>query len=151
MKGRYADKNILSHVFRPRVLVYITILLTVMTAFLFTLSNRVPMRTEVIRDRLTLSRSTEDGRLENLYTVQILNMQDQPHKYKITATGADDIQVVADEKDLKAGPQQSINVPVRLLIDPINLKGPSTPVMIRVQAEDNPELISETKSSFLRR
>ncbi len=151
MKGKYEDKSILSHVFRLRVLVYTAILSAIAIAFLVTLANRVPLRTEVIRDRLTLSRSTDDGRLENLYTVQILNMQDKTHTYKITATGAEDIVVVADEKDLQAGPQQSINVPIRLLIDPINLKGPSTPVMIRVEAEDNPALISETKSSFLRR
>jgi len=151
VKGKYGDRNILGHVFRPRVLVYTSILLAIIAAFLVTLANRVPLRVEVIRDRLTLSRSTEEGWLENLYTVQILNMQDKPHRYKISATGAEDIKVVANALDLKAGPQQSINVPIRLQIDPINLKGPSTPVMIRVQSEDNPELVTETKSSFLRR
>ena len=152
LKGKYADGNILSHVFRPRVLVYILILLSIMAAFLVTLSNRVPLRVEVIRDRATLSRSTEDGRLENLYTVQILNMENRPHKYVVTATGAEDIQVVVgDTRNLKAEPQASTNVPVRLQIDPINLKGPSTPIMIRVQSEENPELVRETKTSFLRR
>ncbi len=151
LKGEYTDGNILTHVFRPRVLVYVLILLAILTAFMVTLANRVPLRVEVIRDRLTLSRSNEDGRLENLYTVQILNMQDKAHRYVITATGADDIQVVADERNLRAGPQQSISVPVRLQVDPINLKGASTPIMIRVQTADNPELVRETKSSFLRR
>jgi cytochrome c oxidase accessory protein FixG len=151
LKGKYADKSILAHVFRPRVWVYVLILLAIITAFLVTLANRVPLRVEVIRDRLTLSRSSEDGRLENLYTVQILNMEDKAHHFLVSATGADDIQVVADERNLRAGPQETINVPVRLLIDPINLKGPSTPVMIRVQSQDDPELVRETKSSFLRR
>ncbi len=151
LNGRYTDKNILSHVFRLRVLVYIIILLLIVSAFLITLANRVPLRVEVIRDRLTLSRTNEDGKLENLYTVQILNMQNRSHRYLITATGADDIVVIANPRNLTAGAQQTINVPVRLQIDPINLKGHSTPIMIRVQSQENPELVHETKSSFLRR
>jgi hypothetical protein len=83
--------------------------------------------------------------------VQILNMENRPHRYKISASGADDIQVVVDEKLLQAGAQETVQVPMRLQIDPINLKGPSTPIMIRVQSEENVELVRETKSSFLRR
>jgi cytochrome c oxidase accessory protein FixG len=151
LKGKYSDSGILSHVFRPRVLLYCTILLIVISAFLVTLANRVPLRVEVIRDRLTLSRTNEEGRLENLYTVQILNMENRPHHYNISASGADDIHVAVDEKLLQAGAQETVQVPVRLQIDPINLKGPSTTIMIRVQSVENPELVRETKSSFLRR
>ena len=151
LKGKYPDTGILSHVFRPRVLVYSAILLAIISAFLITLANRVPLRVEVIRDRATLSRTVEDGRLENIYTVQILNMENRGHRYKITASGADDITVIADPARLQAGAQQAVQVPIRLRIDPVSLKGPSTPVTIRVQAEENPELVREAKTSFLRR
>jgi polyferredoxin len=133
------------------VLVYGVILLAIISAFLVTLAQRVPLRVEVIRDRVTLSRTTEDGWLENLYTVQILNMENRGHRYKISASGAEDIRVVADEGRLHAGPQETVKVPIRLQVDPINLKGPSTAIMIRVQSEENAELVRETKSSFLRR
>ncbi len=151
LKGKYPDGGILAHVFRPRVLVYGAILLGVISAFLVTLANRVPLRVEVIRDRATLSRAIEDGRLENLYTVQILNMENRPHRYRISASGVDNIRVVTDESRLKAAAQQTVQVPIRLQADPANLKGPSTPIMIRVQSEENPGLVREVKSSFLRR
>ncbi len=151
LKHKYQDTNILSHVFRPRVFVYGAILLTVISIFLVTLVNRVPLRLEVIRDRATLSRSTEDGRLENLYTLQILNMESRTHHYRITASGADNIQVLVDDRNLQAGPQETIRAPIRLQVDPASLKGPSTPIMIRVQSEENPKLVREAKSSFLRR
>ena len=151
LKGKYSDAGILSHVFRPRVFVYSAILLAVIGIFLATLATRVPLRLEVIRDRATLSRTIEDGRLENLYTVQILNMENRSHRYKISASGADNIEVVVDERNLQADPQQTIRAPIRLRIEPANLKGPSTPIMIRVQSEQNPELVREAKSSFLRR
>ena len=151
LKGKYPDTGILSHVFRPRVLVYSAILLVIIGAFLVTLANRVPLRVEVIRDRLTLSRTNDEGRLENLYTLQIHNMENRPHRYKLSASGADDIQIAVDEKLLQVDAQDTAQVPIRLQIDPASLKGPSTTVMIRVQAEDNPELVREAKSSFLRR
>jgi cytochrome c oxidase accessory protein FixG len=151
LKGKYDDSGILSHVFRPRVLVYGAILLVIIGAFMVTLANRVPLRVEVIRDRLTLSRTNDAGRLENIYTLQILNMENRPHRYKLSASGADDIQIAVDEKLLQVGAQNTAQVPIRLQIDPASLKGPSTTIMIRVQAEDNPELVREAKSSFLRR
>ncbi len=151
LKGKYPDGGILSHVFRPRVLVYGAILLAIISAFLVTLANRVPLRVEVIRDRLTLSRTNDAGQLENLYTLQILNMENRAHRYKISASGADDIQIAVNEKLLQVGAQDTAQVPIRLQIDPSSLKGPSTPIMIRVQSEENPELVREVKSSFLRR
>ncbi len=151
VKGKYSDSGILGHVFRPRVLVYGAILLAVIGAFLITLANRVPLRLEVIRDRLTLSRTTDEGRLENLYTLQILNMENQRHRYRISVSGADDIRIVVDDKNLQAGPQETVQVPIRLQVDPASLKGPSTPILIKVQAEENPKLTREAKSSFLRR
>lgn len=151
VKGKYPDSGILGHVFRPRVLVYGAILLAVISAFLITLANRVPLRLEVIRDRLTLSRTTDEGLLENLYTLQILNMENQRHRYKISVSGADDIRIVVDDNNLQAGPQETVQVPIRLQVDPASLKGPSTPILIKVQAEENPRLTREAKSSFLRR
>ena len=151
LKGKYDDSGILSHVLRPRVLVYSAILLLIVSAFLVTLANRVPLRVEVIRDRLTLSRTTDAGYLENLYTLQILNMENRPHRYTLSASGADNIQIAVDEKLLQVGAQDTAQVPIRLQIDPASIKGPSTTVIIRVQSKDNPELVREIKSSFLRR
>jgi len=151
LKHKYRDTSILSHILRPRVFVYIGILLTVVSIFLYTFAVRVPLRVEVIRDRATLSRTIEDGRLENLYTLQILNMESNLHHYRITALGADNIEVVVDEKNLVARPQETIRAPLRLRVDPANLKGPSTPIVFRVQSLENPKLAREKKSSFLRR
>ncbi len=151
LKGKYPDTGILSHVFRPRVLVYSAILLVIIGAFLVTLANRVPLRVEVIRDRLTLSRTNDEGRLENLYTLQILNMENRPHRYKLSASGAEDIHVTVDDKLLQVGAQDTAQIPIRLEVEPDELKGPSTTIMIRVQSEDDPELVREVKSSFLRR
>ncbi len=151
LKHKYQDTNILSHVLRPRVFVYIGILLTVVSVFLVTFAIRVPLRVEVIRDRATLSRTIEDGRMENLYTLQILNMESKPHHYTISAMGADNIEVVVDDKYLSAGAQETIRAPLRLRVDPANLKGPSTPIMFRVQSVEDPKLVRDKKSSFLRR
>jgi cytochrome c oxidase accessory protein FixG len=151
LKGKYADKNIFSHVFRPRVILYTAILLAICTAFLYTLATRIPLRVDVIRDRNTLSRETEDGRVENLYRVEIINMDDSAHRYRITAKGAEGITAIPESDRLIAEPLETLDMPMRLVIDPANLKSRTTPVEITVAAEGNPKLTKTAKTTFLSR
>lgn len=151
MKGKYTDKNILSHVFRPRVIVYGAILLAIVSAFLYTLATRVPLRVDVIRDRTTLSRETEDERVENLYRIEIINMDNTAHSYRIAASGAEGITVIPESNQITAQPLKTLDMPMRLVIDPANLKSRTTPIEITVTAEDNPKLTRTAKTTFLSR
>ena len=46
---------------------------------------RVPLDVDVIRDRNTLYRETDEGLVENVYTLRILNMDNSAHAYKLSA------------------------------------------------------------------
>jgi cytochrome c oxidase accessory protein FixG len=151
MEGRYSDKNFLSHVFRPRVLLYSVILIAICLVFLYTLATRVPLRVDVLRDRNTLSRETDMGMIENLYQVDIINMDTLAHKYRISATGVKGLSVIPESKDMVAEPLENLDIPVRIVADPNNLKSRSTPVEIVVTADDNPKLRKTAKTTFLSR
>jgi cytochrome c oxidase accessory protein FixG len=151
LKSKYTDKSILGHVFRPRVIVYSVILFAIGVAFLYTIATRVPLRVDVIRDRATLSRETEDGRVENLYRVEIINMDDSVHRYRISARGIEGIAAVPESDRLIADPLTTLDMPIRLIADPANLKSRSTPVEIMVSAEGNPKLSKTAKTTFLSR
>ncbi|MGA7178086.1 MAG: cytochrome c oxidase accessory protein CcoG [Thiobacillaceae bacterium] len=151
LQGEYTDKNILSHVFRPRVILYSVILFAIGVAFLYTLATRVPLRVDVLRDRTTLSRETDDGRIENLYQLEIINMDNAAHRYRISATGAEGIAAITESTRLVAEPLENLEIPMRLVVDPSNLKSRSTPVEIVVTAEDDPKLSKITKTTFLSR
>lgn len=147
--GKYPDKEILRHTFRPRTLFYTTVLTAICVAFVYTLAQRVPMRVDVLRDRQVLSRETPTGAIENVYRLQIINMDDQPHRYRISASGIEGLRVTrGDSVQIPALSTDDVNV---ILEAPrMALSKPSHPVVFHVQAENDPKIVREAKSSFLR-
>ena len=45
----------------------------------------------MLRDRNALYRVLDDGRIENVYTVKILNKSERAHEYSISVSGAGDL------------------------------------------------------------
>ena len=95
VQRNYRDRDIVRHVLRPRTLVYSAILLAVVAAFVRLLYLRVPLKVDVIRDRAALVRETNDGLIENVYRLQIMNTTEQPRQFVITASGIDGLQLIA--------------------------------------------------------
>jgi cytochrome c oxidase accessory protein FixG len=149
IEGKYDDKQIPKHVFRPRTLFYTVVLVGIIAAFLYTLAERIPLRADVIRDRRTLSREVESGQIENIYRLQIINMDDKAHHYSITAKGIEGLIVhTGSEVDIPALGMVNVNVDLRA--ERKNLPRPSQPVMFTIQADDDAAIVREAKSSFLR-
>ena len=82
---RYTTQHALdhktTHVLRPRVLVYGSLLGVLFAGFIGALALRQPVGIDVIRDRNALYRLLDDGRVENVYTVKILNKSEQAHDF----------------------------------------------------------------------
>jgi cytochrome c oxidase accessory protein FixG len=147
--GKYSDNEIVKHTLRPRTLAYTFVLGAICVAFVYTLIGRVPLRTDVIRDRLVLSRLAENGQTENLYRLQVINMDGNPHRYSITASGLEGMQMVSG-KNVEIAALGTENVNVVLRVDGSQLKRSSQPIMFKIQADDNPKIMREAKSSFLK-
>ena len=151
LKGKYEDKQFLGHLARPRTLIYSTILLAIAGVFVFTLANRVPLRVDVIRDRLALAKETEEGLVENVYRLQIINKEDAPHRYLITAAGIPNLKVVVPPGQIAAQGLETINVPVSLIADPAELHGRSIRVEFTVSAAESEKIATTTKTKFFNR
>jgi cytochrome c oxidase accessory protein FixG len=147
--GVYSDAEITKHVFRPRTLFYITVVSVIAIAFFYTLAKRIPMRTDVIRDRLTLSREAANGQIENLYQLRIINMDNAPHRYSIKASGIPGLKVTTGDS-VAIPALGTVNQNVILRASATELKHPSQPVQFTIQAEENPKIVREAKSSFLK-
>jgi cytochrome c oxidase accessory protein FixG len=80
-----------SHVLRPRVFVYAILLLTLTAGVLWSVSHRVLLRADLLRDRNVLYRELPDNRIENVYTLKLINMDFKPHQYKIEIVGNDEM------------------------------------------------------------
>ena len=90
-------------VLRPRVIVYTTILLVVSGALVASLALRTPFKVDVLRDRTSLARIVEDGRVENVYRLQIMNASEQTQHYRIAVGGLPQAQLARTE-EVEVGP-----------------------------------------------
>lgn len=149
MKEAYSESRVLSRVFRPRVLVYTAILSAITVATATVLYLRIPLKVNVVRDRVNLVRVTDEGYLENLYRLQIINTAERARRYTLEASGVDGLKLLSEPQPLEVGPASSRSVPVRLLAAPGAATSGSHPIAFRVSAVDDPRVRIDEKSSFL--
>jgi len=75
------------HLLRPRVLIYAGLLLLFCALTGWTLSERVLLRVDVLRDRGSLLRETAEGLIENTYTLKLINMEETQRSFRIGVSG----------------------------------------------------------------
>lgn len=150
---RYTTENALegkpSRILRPRVIVYASLMAVIAVALVISVLLRVPLDVDVVRDRNTLYRETNEGLVENVYTLRILNMDNNPHSYRLSAQGINGLRMLSEMDSVSIDSGQVREVTVRLQADPGNLKERSTHVTFRVQAEDDAKLTASEEGRFL--
>ena len=147
VERKYPEEKILAQLFRPRVLVYSAVLLAVVLALMAALYLRSPLKVDVIRDRATLVREVEDGLIENVYRLQIMNTDERPHCYSIAVSGLERLKVVARQPVEVAGATtQAVAVAVR--IDPAGIRPGSHAIVFHVTDSDEPRVKADEKSRF---
>ena len=137
----------LRHVLRPRVLVYIAILGSVVTAMTVSLALRIPFKVDVVRDRGALARIVEGGQIENVYRLQIMNATESLQQFHISVNGLPGL-AVASENDIDIDSTQARWVAVRVRA-PFEAAAPgSHPIHFDIKARDSAAQVSE-KSVFI--
>jgi polyferredoxin len=81
----------MARIFRPRVLVYSAVLGLIMLGFSISLALRSPFRVDVVHDRAAMARLVDDGQIENVYRLQIMNATEQAQHYRVAVQGLPDI------------------------------------------------------------
>jgi len=105
--AQHFDKQqMLQRILRPRVLVYTAILVLICAAFAVSIFLRSPFRVDVVRDRASLARVVEDGQVENVYRLQIMNNAEQAQRYRVRVDGLPAIQLV-EHDDILVGPAEA--------------------------------------------
>jgi cytochrome c oxidase accessory protein FixG len=106
-----------TRVLRTRVLVYGFILLAITAAAAASLYLRVPLKVDVIRDRAAIAREVEDGLIENVYRLQIMNTTEQARAFEIRVSGLPGIRVWG-EPTVGVPAATSRMVPVKVRAEP---------------------------------
>ena len=139
---------ILRHVFRPRVLVYLSVLALIVIAFVTSLVLRTPFKVDIVRDRATLARYVDGGKIENVYRLQIMNASQRSQTYVITAEGLPGIEtVVGIPGDITIDATQAQWVPVNVRVPANAGRKGSQPIHFIVNESDG--LRVREKAAFL--
>lgn len=97
--NKWSKQQILEHIVRPRVLLYAAILSSLVLGLLVSLWLRTPFRVDVVRDRGVMSRISDDGMLENVYRLQIMNGTETTQHYQLSATGLDGLKLETEQDE----------------------------------------------------
>lgn len=149
---RYTTEHTLqggtTHVLRPRTFIYAGLLFVIAAALLYSILQRVPLEMDIIRDRNALYRDMGDGNIENIYTLKVINMDEQAHRYNISVSGIEGMKLQGAD-DISAPPGRVVEVPVNVMANPDNMHSRSQEVMFHIEAVDNPSLAQTQKARFL--
>jgi cytochrome c oxidase accessory protein FixG len=148
--GAVAPERIWRRVLRPRVLIYGAVLAMIAVAWTVGLALRTPLKVNVIRDRAALVREADDGRLENIYRLQVMNAQEQAHSYRVTVTGAVAMDVMVSAP-LQVPGASTVIFPVRVRAEPEGLKRGSNPIRFHLTAIEDPTIAVHETSVFFAR
>lgn len=132
---------------RPRLLVYASLLLALAALGGWSLSQRPLLRVDVLRDRGALLRETAEGRIENAYTLKLMNVDDAPRRYRVAARGLAGLEIVgAGEFTAEAGSIQPVAVTLSAPAAPE--RSGILPIEFEIVAVDAPAIRAREKSSF---
>ena len=147
MRQRWTNHQMLRRVFRPRVLGYGAVLLTLAVAMMVSLVTRTPLKVDVVRDRTAIARIVPGGKLENVYQLQIMNATETPQHYRISAQGLEGL-TLAPDSTVQVPATGARWVSVQLQIPYGSAAPGSHPIHFTVQALEHPAQVQE-KATFL--
>ncbi len=136
-------------VIRPRIIIYGMILLTITAALAYSIWIRVPLDLDIIRDRNRLYRETNDGLIENVYTLKVINMDKHQHYYNLSADGIDDLQLIMDKPEILVAAGEVADVTARLRAREENLEQRSSHINFTLTAKDDDHLKVIKEARFL--
>jgi polyferredoxin len=120
---RYTTQNTIdgrpSRLLRPRILVYGTLLVLLLTAWGWGVTHRHSFLVEALRDRNALYRIAPDGSVQNSYQLKLVNKLPQTREFRI------DLDAHGDPLSLQGGPRTVRAEAGEVLAVPVTVVGPA--------------------------
>jgi cytochrome c oxidase accessory protein FixG len=148
LKNGWGLRRMLARAARPRALVYSAILAAVVAGAGFSLATRVPLKVDVIRDRGSLAREVDGGRIENVYRLQIMNTREAPRLFAVRATGLPGL-VVAERDVILVDAAGTRMAPVKLRMPLGDTPVGSHRITFEVVALDDPRVAVRESAAFI--
>jgi cytochrome c oxidase accessory protein FixG len=143
VKNKFTQQQLVKRTLRPRVLVYSAILMVLFIALFVGIGQRTKIRMVVERDKRTIAVNTEEGLVENVYTLQLSNTDEKVHTVIISASGIDGIKIVG-KSEVELDPASTDTKIVRVRVDPQKAKAAGvgadgTPIVFHLKSPETGE------------
>jgi len=135
-------------IMRPRFIGYLAMILVMLSALVYTLSNRVPLEADVYRDRSVMHRMTSTGMVENPYRLKVVNMSDQTLTYSIQIIDNDSMQLKGIDTITVDGGKIRDAV-FRIEMDPAVIEKPRYDVTLELRANEDPSIVKTIETRFM--
>ena len=148
MAMHYTPTQIRQRTLRPRVKIYAAILALIVAAVGTALYLRVPLKLDVIRDRGAMGREVEDGMIENVYRLQIMNTSERAQTYRIKVSGIDTLAQVTPEL-VRVEATDTKAHPIRLRTAHGAARPGSNKIVVELTSVDDPSLHVKEDAVFI--
>jgi len=137
-----------SRVIRTRTIIYTVLLAILLTGLAGALTNRHVLRMDAIRDRNALYRELSDGRIENVYTLKVLNKSDINQPLSITVSGISSAELDTDPDRPVALAAELTTITVRVNTDPQQMPGGGHDIEFNAASETTENVAAIAESRF---
>jgi cytochrome c oxidase accessory protein FixG len=105
-----------NRIVRPRTIVYATLLLVLIAGFGYGVTHRNLVDLDVLRDRNSLYRRLNDGSIENVYSLRLINKDFKTHDFKLRVNNLADAVLETDGSfnAVTGGEVRTVTVRVRV-------------------------------------
>lgn len=149
---RYSTGNSIegkkTSIFRPRILIYGTILSALILALGYSIATRDLVLAKFIHDRNALFTKLDNGTIENTYSLRLVNKTERAHEYKIIDLSPSYLKI--KDETFTLGPGENNVFSVRLNKDPSKTPNKVVEkVSLTLQAIDDPNIETQLEAKFL--
>ncbi len=136
---------------RPRVWVYLLVLLLSVTGIFYGVTSLDAIEIKVIRDRQPLYVVQSDGEIQNRYTIKILNKMTADMDVAISAEGPEGLVIIGADKLVTSRHGRVTPHTIFIRVPPGNLAAESVPITFMARGEDlqGQPFISKRNSVFI--
>jgi cytochrome c oxidase accessory protein FixG len=147
---RYTTQNSLdgkrSRIVRPRTAIYGLLLLALTIGFGIAVAGRQLIEVDVLRDRNSLFRELDDGSVENVYTVRLINKDTADHGVRLSVRNLEGARLESDQDEYRLEAGAIVSAPVRVRVPSGRISGGHSFVIVaQTAAEDSIESSAEAR------
>ncbi|MFQ7900964.1 cytochrome c oxidase accessory protein CcoG [Stutzerimonas degradans] len=136
-----------THLLRPRLIGYAVALSVMIGLFAYAVYDRPLVKLDVLKDRV-LYRENEQGRIENVYTLKVMNKAQHAQSFVITTSGLDGL-AYEGRREVRAQAGELVTIPVELSMAPEKLPSSTNEIVFHIKSMDDESISDEADSRFI--